>query len=302
MNFCDAGLQCETNCDYKLAGEKCTHSKECASEICYQNTCVGEPIRFRYLNAGEACYENRQCLSNNCDTNGICVGDPIKYHGETCNLSAECISGICGSGTCQGGYFEDDKCLKTCLKSYGTECTEDYECISGSCSSTDGTCTKHGKDEVCDTDDQCASGACYGHWTTPADKRCAASYGEQCDMVTGRVTNTNRYCYEHYLVYENNYRIPYYANPSCETNICNPYTNQCDLNNPGSLGALCNTDNDCHKDGNLTCVSGICGGPQYVHSGGDRTDLFGKATLSCHYNCEDWDDDSKWCKLDWETN
>ncbi|CAI7568786.1 unnamed protein product [Penicillium manginii] len=127
-------------------GETCTNSNMCRSKHCYQGTC-------KQTSEGESCVTAADCEGNErylCSPSKKCIR-ANRPNGEGCELSGQCLSGLCSNGNCKAPdgswgttYVEGGKsCIhagqqwvdysKSGCTAPGFLCTSDKACCSKSC-------------------------------------------------------------------------------------------------------------------------------------------------------------------------
>ncbi|KAL9939995.1 hypothetical protein V8E36_000700 [Tilletia maclaganii] len=180
-----------------------------------------------------------------------------------CSTYADCISGLCQSGTCKLGQD-------------GDPCVSSKQCVSGVCSVA-GKCFSPGanntlsRGEACTNANQCLSNACYladvtrpsilkpGGTATATDASCDPGvFGRPCRVGADCGSN---YCNDQGVCAGRDIGAPCSVGGECTTLLYNHYTNTCDLS---SRFAPCNGNDE-------QCYSKQCGtAPCYF--GGDCSD------------------------------
>lgn len=135
---CSDGLFCDT-VDEKCHAQRgvgcaCLDNRECLSNTCRRNVCVGTN-----LPVGEVCESDSECRSRTCRTSRVCAGTNLPV-GEVCESNFECRSSTCRT--------QSRVCAGTNLP-YAAVCEDDFECQSGSC--VNKTCFALAIGESCST-------------------------------------------------------------------------------------------------------------------------------------------------------
>jgi hypothetical protein len=106
-------------------GRACLVDTDCTTGSCQGGTCaMSKPGCQPVDPSNPSCAD---CVKNGAETGVDCGGDacPPCGAGKTCNVSADCMSGVCSAGTCHPG-------------NKGSPCAQMSDCMNGTC--TKGSC------------------------------------------------------------------------------------------------------------------------------------------------------------------
>lgn len=234
---CNKAACINGKCDKLVAndGVTCDDGKQCTqSDSCIKGKCVG--------GSPKSCPTSNQCNVGVCDTvTDMCVempgnnGAPCSL-GNSCILSATCLSGVCQpnqqvdcsflNSTCGVGYCDPQVGCKSMPKNDGASCDDGQfctigdECVSGQCKGKPNTCVPPG--------DPCKIGVC-----NEALKTCVSMPGNE-----GAACEDGNLCT---------------AGEKCASGNCLG-------GQPANNGQQCDDGNGC--TGGTTCNNGVCGSPQ----------------------------------------
>ena len=147
---------------------------------------------------GTACSSSSDCASESCGADGLCSAscrDGIRNQDErgvdcggacgatcpaasACTVGAECVSGVCGPGNC--ALASDTTCCQAASCGDGVLNGDE---VGIDCGSSDPGCPRCSPGSFCQSDAQCASGAC------EAGRCCGGSTGD-CTRCAERLSPT----------------------------------------------------------------------------------------------------------------
>lgn len=228
-------------------------SGSCEQGVCCNAECIG-PCKScnragtvgscQRLPLGMQVTDTPACIGvQSCDVSGNCVTQMGARLGAGCNLSSDCLSGLCNGGC-------------GCVSQAGEPCAEDLECGSNLCDKATHLCRPCTSAADCRAGANCVTGRCQAFAGEQADKSADCVAGTTYFRLMCTV-DTNAMCTRHEECRSRNCKNGYCSNPctkdaDCIAGSCEAQWNQCKL----PKGARCVPGSA--QQG--ACQSGKCSG------------------------------------------
>ncbi|MFO0670198.1 MAG: fibrinogen-like YCDxxxxGGGW domain-containing protein [Polyangiaceae bacterium] len=165
QNGVESAVDCGgTTCPKCADGKTCRSGADCTSGVCVNGTCAPASCADTVKNATES----------DVDCGGACVPAARCDNGKTCNVAADCKSGVCTGGVCQ---------VPSCSDAVKNGSEGDVDC-GATCS------VKCNDGQTCNVAGDCKSGVCTGGKCIPATCSDGVKNGTEGDVDCGAACPT----------------------------------------------------------------------------------------------------------------